>query len=44
MSVEEYEKTSGKVAKDWIKERFIALGIDGPARDEGKTKKNGYRD
>ncbi|ORY35501.1 hypothetical protein BCR39DRAFT_567766 [Naematelia encephala] len=44
LSVEEYEKATGKEAKDWIKERFRALGIDGPAGDDGKTRPKGFRD
>jgi len=44
ISVEEYESSTGEEAKDWIKERFRKLGIDGPASDDGKTKKGGYRD
>ncbi|ORX38373.1 hypothetical protein BD324DRAFT_620609 [Kockovaella imperatae] len=44
LSVEEYEAAYGKPAKDWIKERLISLGIEGPAADDGKTKKGGFRD
>nr|KIR88806.1 alpha-ketoglutarate catabolism dioxygenase [Cryptococcus tetragattii IND107] len=44
LSVEEYEEIYQKPAKDWIEERFKTLGITGPARDDGKTKKKAFRD
>lgn len=44
LSVEEYEKQTGKKAKDWLEERYKSLGISGPRRDEGKTIKGGFRD
>jgi len=44
LSVEAYEQQYGKQAKDWLKERFARLNIDGPAKDDGKTKKGGFRD
>jgi sulfonate dioxygenase len=44
LSVKEYEAETGKVAKDWLKDRFERLGIDGPAKDDGKTKSKGFRD
>ena len=44
LSVEEYESQYGLEAKDWIQERFKSLGITGPAKDDGKTKKGGFRD
>ena len=44
MSVAEYESTYNKLSKDWIKERLISLRIEGPAKDDGKTKNGGFRD
>lgn len=44
LSVAEYESQTGKQASDWLKERFIKLGITGPAKDDGKTKNGGFRD
>ena len=44
LSVEAYEEQYGKQAKDWLKERFAQLNIDGPAKDDGKMKNGGFRD
>ncbi|WVQ80176.1 hypothetical protein IAT38_002281 [Cryptococcus sp. DSM 104549] len=44
LSVEEYEQTYQKPAKDWLLERFRTLGITGPSGDDGKTKKRAFRD
>lgn len=43
ISVEEYER-DGKVARDWLTDRFERLGIQGPKKDDGKTKNGGFRD
>lgn len=43
ISVEEYER-DGKVARDWLTDRFERLGIQGPKKDDGKTKTGGFRD
>ena len=44
LSVSDYEAQYGKPAKDWLKERFAKLNIDGPAQDDGKMKNGGFRD
>jgi sulfonate dioxygenase len=43
ISVAEYEASTGKNAKDWLKERYRSLGIE-EASDVGKTKTGGYND
>ncbi|WWD19163.1 hypothetical protein CI109_103621 [Kwoniella shandongensis] len=44
LSVEEYEEAYGQPSKDWLEERYKALGLAPPARDDGKTKKKAFRD
>nr|ODN94406.1 alpha-ketoglutarate catabolism dioxygenase [Cryptococcus depauperatus CBS 7855] len=44
LSVQEYEEIYQKPGKDWLDERFKTLGITGPAKDDGKSKKRAFRD